>query len=145
MNDGLKNASHLLDDMIAVCVSHGLTDEATGDMVGTSARTVRRRRQNPAVADKVAEMVTQRAEELQVRLSSLGASALDVYQDAMYPDEHISYRISGANATLKNLHAFRSTADLERRVVELENLCERLAALLDDDRLAALLEVEANQ
>ncbi|MGL4299544.1 MAG: hypothetical protein ACRCW4_10750 [Candidatus Neomicrothrix subdominans] len=145
MDDGPKHKSHLLDDMIAVCVSHGLTDEATGDMVGTSARTVRRRRQNPVVADKVAEFVTKRAEEVQVRLSSLGAAALDVYADAMYPDEHISYRISGANSTMKNLHAFRSTADLERRVVELEDLCKRLETLLDNERLAALLEVEADK
>jgi hypothetical protein len=104
MDDGPKYKSHVLDDMIAVCVSHGFTDEATGEMVGTSARTVRRRRQNPVVAEKAAEFVTKRAEEVQVRLASLVAAALDVYADAMCPDEHMSHRISGANSTMRNLH-----------------------------------------
>ncbi|MGI8755995.1 MAG: hypothetical protein ACR2MB_09065 [Acidimicrobiales bacterium] len=133
MDDNTTTKAHMLDDLIAVCVAHGLTDEATGEMVGTSARTVRRRRQDPDVAEKVSELVTKRAEAVQVRLSGLAAAAMDVFEDAMDPSVELSYRISGANATMRNFHAFRSTADLERRVLELEELAKRLKALLEID------------
>lgn len=59
MDDGPKYKARLLGDVIADCVSHGITDKATGEMVGTGARTFRRRRQSPAVVDQVAQFVAE--------------------------------------------------------------------------------------
>jgi len=129
--------AQVLDDLIAVCVSHGLTDEVTGEIVGTSSRTVRRRRNEPAIAEKVAELVSQRVAAVELELSDLGSSAVRVFQEAMDPDNEMGHRLAGANSTMRHLNAARSTADLELRVEELEAVLKRA-----EPALARLAELE---
>jgi hypothetical protein len=133
-----KTKAHVLDDLIAVCAAHGLTDEVTSEIVGSSARTVRRRRKEPEVSDKVAELVAQRAADIDLQLSVLGKAALEVFEDAMSPEAEMSHRLSGANSTMRHMQASRNTAELELRVSELEALLTRLKPALD--RLNELAE-----
>jgi hypothetical protein len=137
MEDIAKTKAHVLDELIAVCASHGLTDDITGQIVGTSSRTVRRRRKEPEVLEKVAELVTQRAAVVELQLSGLGTAALEVFEDAMSPESEMGHRLSGANATLRHLQASRTTAELELRISELETVLKRI-----EPALARLQELE---
>lgn len=137
MDNITKTKAHVLDDLIAVCASHGLTDDVTGQIVGTSARTVRRRRKEPEVLEKVAELVSQRAAVVDLQLSDLGTAAIEVFEDAMSPESEMGYRLSGANSTMRHLHASRNTAELELRVSELEMVLKRV-----EPALARLEELE---
>ena len=128
--------AQVLDDLIAVCVSHGLTDEVTAEIVGTSSRTVRRHRNQPAVAEKVAELVSQRVAAVRLQLSDLGPTALGVFQEAMGPDNAMGHRLSGANSAMRHMDVAGSTADLELRVEELEAMLKRVEPALA--RLAEL-------
>lgn len=131
MEDITKTKAHVLDDLIAVCASYGLTDDVTSEVVGTSARTVRRRRKEPEVLEKVAELVSQRAANIELRLSDLGSTAIDVFEDAMSEEVEMGYRLSGANATMRHLNAARNTAELELRVAELEDVLKRVQPMLE--------------
>lgn len=131
MEDINQTKAHVLDDLIAVCASHGLTDEVTGQLVGTSARTVRRRRKEPVVTHKVAQLVSQRVADIELRLSDLGSLAIDVFEDAMSVEVEMGHRLSGANATMRHLNAARNTAELELRVAELEEVLKRVQPMLE--------------
>jgi hypothetical protein len=130
MDDFTKTRAHVLDDLIAVCASHGLTDDVAGQIVGTSPRTVRRRRKEPKVLEKVAELVAQRAAVVDLQLSGLGTAAIEVFEDAMSPDTEMAYRLSGANSTMRHRHSSRNRAELELRVSELETVLKRVEPAL---------------
>lgn len=124
--------ARMSDELIAVGVAHGLTDTAVGELAGVDARTVRRRRSDPAVVAKVESLVAERVGEIHGQLGGLGLVALGVLEDAMDPGEELKHRLAGANATLRNLHSFRTAAEMEKRLAELEQIVDRLAPLLDE-------------
>lgn len=127
-----ETKTRVRDGVIAVGVAYGLTDEAVGELAGVDARTVRRRRKDPALAAKVADLVADRVDEIHRCLGDLGLDAVEVLADAMAPGEDIRHRLAGANATLRNLRGFRTTAEIERRLAEFQLLADRLAPLLKE-------------
>jgi hypothetical protein len=123
--------TQVVNDLIAVCVAHGLTDVATGEIVGVHERTVRRRRKEPEVIVKVAELVSERAAAIDLQLSDLGTAAVEVLEDAMSPESPLGYRLSGANSALRHIAASKNQAAVELRLEELETELRRVAPLLD--------------
>jgi len=116
------------DDLLIAGIAAGLNYTATGELAGRSAKTVQRRMADPDFAAAVAAARTARIDRIVGELADLGSTAVAVIREAMDPAEPTRTRLTAATTSLRQLRDFRSAAELERRLVEVEELAARLSA-----------------
>lgn len=125
------NTEATLDDLLVASLADGLTYEETGGLAGVSARTVQRRMSDKTFAARVREARSQRINEIVGQLTEASTMAAGVFRAGMGPQQPMNIRLSAATASLRHLRDFRSSADLEQRLQELEASSEKLVAVLE--------------
>jgi hypothetical protein len=108
------------DDLIKELLGAGLSPQEAAERVGCSARTIRRRLNEPGFAMEVAALRAQRARELGGRLTELGFGALDVLHEAMGPEQPMKIRVDAAKSVLRFERDHSGVADIDARIAEIE-------------------------
>lgn len=125
------NAEATLDDLLVASLADGLTYDETGGLAGVSARTVQRRMSDKAFAARVREARSRRISEIVGQLTEASTMAAGVFRAGMAPEQPMGTRLSAASASLRHLKDFRSVAEVEHRLKELESSSAKLVAVLE--------------
>lgn len=125
------------DEALVKLLARGLTHEEAGKALGRSAKTVQRRRLNPAFAQALEEARARRYDEL-CALSTEGSIKVLQTLIAALGSERVADQLKAAELLLRHdlhLRSLDGQRDLARRVAELETELAK-AQLADDEILA---------
>ena len=110
------------DDQLIELLAKGETLANASRLVGVSARTVRRRMDNPEFRRHVDEFRADMLTRAAGRLANVLDSAITTLADLLEPNVSPAIRLAAARAALEHCCRIRQSVELEQRLAELENL-----------------------
>jgi len=114
------------DELIVAALATGKSYPAAAAEAGVSPRTVRRRLQEPAFAERVARARTAYVDQTTAQLHAASASAVSVLRELLAA-ESLPIRMRAAIALLQVAPRWRDEAELERRLQQVEAAAAALA------------------
>lgn len=107
------------DEIILASLASGMTHAEAARVADVSTKTIQRRLADKAFADEIARRRAAQVERVTGQLTQLSVRAVETLEAAL-DDEAPSIRLKAADLTLGWLVRLRREADLERRIVEIE-------------------------
>jgi hypothetical protein len=109
------------DELLITALSAGATHRDAGRTAGVSERTVRRRLEDPAFCERVADAEAAYVEQVTKRLTGVAPIAVETMVDLMTaPDTAPVVKLRAATYLLTASRGWREMHELETRIRELE-------------------------
>ena len=115
------------NDLVVVGLATGKTHAGVAEVAGVSERTVRRRGQDPEVAEAVERLRSALVEQASGRLLDAVHAAIDTMTDVLAAESD-AVRLRAAIAVLDKALQLRQLDLLERRVASLESAHQALSS-----------------
>ncbi len=109
------------DELIIAALAAGMTHSDAGDTAGVSERTVRRRLEDPAFNDRLADAAAAYVDRLTKQLTRLAPSAIETMSTLMLaPDTPPAVRLRASAYLLSATRVWRDATEVEDRLRSLE-------------------------
>lgn len=119
--DPTADQNEASDAIIIEALGQGLTHADAADLAGCSAKTVQRRKKDPAFLEKLRLAGAERVAKIERELDALSPEAVDVCRRLMNPDQPPSVQLAAAKTVFQQRLTYRSAAETDLRLEQGED------------------------